>query len=210
MHAYRELYEDVRGPELPLVTIFKNSGASAGTTVEHSHSDVLGVPVVPEYIRTRMDRAYSYYNATGGCVMCRMNAEEKRVGERVLVETDRHIAYCLFASLSPVHVWIVPKVHTPTLLDSSAEDLDDLASVLKQVAARVALGLGDPDFNYMLMIYPQDEGSSEALHWHLSFVVRGGPPRGFELGSRIFVNPVVPEETAAYLRGVALPKEALA
>jgi len=46
------------------------------------------------------------------------------------------------------------------------------------------------------------EISNDYLHWYVTIVPRLSRTAGFELGSGIFINPAIPEESAAFLRKV--------
>src|SRR4030066_1502839 len=90
--AYRERYLALReDPRIKLIIIFKNHGLSAGTSLEHPHSQLVATPIVPTDIRIRFDRAAYYYDDTGKCVYCDIIREEKQGGERVILETDKFI-----------------------------------------------------------------------------------------------------------------------
>lgn len=190
--------------KVAMTTLFKNHGLEAGTTLEHPHTQIVGTGVVPLGVRVRMDEAQQHFDHNNECVFCRMIEEERSQGERVVVETKHFIAFVLFAALSPFHLWIVPRRHTAAFQDLSEEEADDLAAVLQTVLKKVELGLGDPAYNFVIQSVPQDRGVTEAFHWYLSLVVRAGQKAGFELGSGIFLNNVVPEEAAKFLNAVKL------
>jgi len=40
------------------------------------------------------------------------------------------------------------------------------------------------------------------FHWYISIIPRVSKMAGFELGSGIFINVAIPEESAEFLRGV--------
>jgi UDPglucose--hexose-1-phosphate uridylyltransferase len=52
---------------------------------------------------------------------------------------------------------------------------------------------------------PTDDQQTDYFHWYLSIVPKVTRPAGFELGSGIFVNTSLPEESAKFLREVKLP-----
>ncbi|MEK7859030.1 MAG: galactose-1-phosphate uridylyltransferase [Elusimicrobiota bacterium] len=188
--------------KVSLTMLFKNHGAAAGTSTQHAHSRLIGSSVVPSHIRHRMDEAQKYFEQNKECVVCRMNEEEKAQGSRLVAENGHFLAYVLFAALSPFHLWIVPKRHTASFADLTAAEANAMAAILKTVLGKLHVGLGDPDYNFVIQSTPQDRGSTEAFHWYLSLVVRLGGAAGFELGSGMFLNNVIPEEAAKFLQGV--------
>jgi UDPglucose--hexose-1-phosphate uridylyltransferase len=62
------------------------------------------------------------------------------------------------------------------------------------------LALNDPDLNYVLHTRRSIHEVSESYHWHLQIMPRFTTAAGFELGSGIYINTALPEETAAFLR----------
>lgn len=185
--------------KVTLALLFKNHSQASG---EHPQSQLIGSSVVPAHIRHRMDESQRYFEQNNECVVCRMVSEEGAQKERLLADTKYFSAFVLFAALSPFHVWIVPKRHEPAFHDLTPAEADDLATVLQTILKKIKAGLGDPDYSYVIQSIPQDRGTTEAFHWYLSLVVRLGASAGFELGSGMHLNPVVPEDAAKFLNGV--------
>jgi UDPglucose--hexose-1-phosphate uridylyltransferase len=182
--------------KVALTLLFKNH---PGTSISHPHSQLVACSVVPAHIRHRMDEAQKYYEQNKECVVCRMVEEELAQKARVVVEGKSFVAFVLFAALSPFHLWIVPKKHSAAFHELSASDADDLAGVLQTVLRKLKNGLGDPEYSFVIQSIPQDRGATEAFHWYMSLVVRVGATAGFELGSGMHLNSVVPEHAAKFL-----------
>jgi UDPglucose--hexose-1-phosphate uridylyltransferase len=62
------------------------------------------------------------------------------------------------------------------------------------------LGLNDPDFNYVIDTAPVGEGNKNYYLWHLRIIPRLAEVAGFEIGSGIYINTALPEETAQFTR----------
>ena len=203
--AYKNRYLDIsKDPRIELIIIFKNHGESAGTSLEHPHSQLIATPVVPAQIRNRLEDAMTYFDDTGECVYCKMIDEEIKAKERIIFETDHFISFVLYAALSPFHTWILPKRHTSSFGEITDEEVKDMAGMLKNVLAKFYYGLDNPDFNYVIRSAPTGGGASEYFHWYLSIIPRLTKNAGFEMGSGMFINISVPEENAKFLRGVKL------
>ncbi|MBI5242236.1 MAG: galactose-1-phosphate uridylyltransferase [Elusimicrobia bacterium] len=201
--VYRERFcESLKNPKVALTLIFKNHGEAAGTSLVHPHSQLVGSCVVPANIRHRMDEAEKYYEKHKACVFCAMVEEERKQGARILADTKYFTAFVLFAALSPFHIWALPKRHTSNFGDISDGELDDMAAVMGTMLRKVDAALGNPDYNYVIQSAPQDRGETEPFHWYLSLVVRLSHTAGFELGSGMFINTALPEESARFLNSV--------
>ena len=82
----------------------------------------------------------------------------------------------------------------------AAQELDALSDLLHQLLRTLFHGLNDPDYNYVIRSAPLNEPGQDYLHWYLSIIPRLTYAAGFELGTGMFINPVKPEEAAAFLR----------
>ncbi|HOX45670.1 MAG TPA: galactose-1-phosphate uridylyltransferase [Myxococcota bacterium] len=191
-------------PAIRQIVPFKNHGAPAGSSLEHPHGQLMSLPIVPAAIRTRLETAQRYYDESGRCVYCDMVREETRSGLRMLAENEHFAAFIPFAAFSPFHTWIVPKIHRPQFLQVTDQELDSLAEVLRDVLARMYRGLGDPPYNAIIRMAPQTYERVHWFHWYLSLVPRTSKQAGFELGSGMYINTTLPEDSAAFLRAVAL------
>ena len=76
------------------------------------------------------------------------------------------------------------------------------ARTLRTVLAKLYYGLEDPDFNYTIRSAPAECVGVKYFHWYVSIIPRLTRVAGFELGSGMFVNTVLPEAAAAFLRTV--------
>jgi UDPglucose--hexose-1-phosphate uridylyltransferase len=194
-------------PRVAQLIYFKNHGVGAGASLLHPHTQLLALPVVPHNIEDRIETAKRHYQSHGECVICRMRAEEQREHIRMLRVSEYFTAFVPYAALSPFHVWIVPNQHTACFTDVSDPELRDLAIVMRDVLQRLYVGLGDPDYNYVIRTAPRRERNVAYLHWYISIIPRIIRQAGFELGSGMYINTALPEASAEFLRNVRLDSE---
>jgi len=184
------------------IIFFKNHGERAGASLKHPHSQIIGLPVVPTDTRHRMEEARRYFDDNGDCVFCVMMQDELERGERLVTVSEHFVAFVLYASPSPFHIWILPRLHSVSFLYSQSEQMTDLAQIIRDVVRRLYLGLKDPAYNLIIRSAPLKEISNDYLHWYVTVVPRISHTAGFELGSGMFINPSLPEECAEFLRKV--------
>jgi UDPglucose--hexose-1-phosphate uridylyltransferase len=194
-----ELHAD---PGIGHVIIFKNHGEGAGTTLEHPHSQIIGTPVTPFQIRSRIDEAIRFFDMTGECLICKIMKEEKSEGKRVIFESEHCTAFIPYAAISPFHTWIFPKRHAASFSEITEEEILDIAFNLKTVLAKFYSGLNNPDYNYVIRSNRTADAGSELFHWYISIIPRVNTTSGFEMGSGMFINTALPEESARYLRTI--------
>jgi UDPglucose--hexose-1-phosphate uridylyltransferase len=206
LRTYRErFFAALNDEKIEMVTIFKNHGESAGTSLAHPHSQLIATPIVPLHVRHRVSEAMNYFDEHGECVFCRMIQDERKDGERMVFETEHFVAFVLYAARSPFHTWILPKRHFASFPEIAEDELADLSILLKIVLSRLYYGLGNPDYNYVIHSLPGHVRRNEFFHWRLAVIPRLTKTAGFEMGSGIHINTSLPEESARFLRDVKLP-----
>ncbi len=186
------------------VIYFKNHGPRAGTSLVHPHSQIIGLPVVPYDVRTRDEEARRYFDDTGTCVYCAMLEDELSDRKRLVSENEDYVAFLPYAALSPFHVWILPREHHSSYLMVSPVSINRLAQIVRDVLRRLYFGLNDPDYNIVLRSAPAKAWYADYLHWYVSLIPRVTQTAGFELGSGMYINTALPEESAAFLRSVEI------
>lgn len=69
--AYRDRIIDLRRDQrLRYVLVFKNHGIAAGASLEHSHSQIIALPIVPKRVSEEVEGAKTYFNYKDRCVFC--------------------------------------------------------------------------------------------------------------------------------------------
>jgi len=201
--AYIERYKElIKKPDVELITIFRNNGPGAGTSLRHPHSQIIASPIIPINIRHVIEEAVRYYDTMGKCIYCNLMEQERPSGERMISETEHFVAFAPFFSRSPFETWILPKKHNASFAKISTAERTDLSIVLVDILQRLYHGLDNPDYNYMIHSAPYQEDPADYYHWHIQILPKLYKVAGFELGSGIYLNSTSPEENAKYLRGV--------
>jgi UDPglucose--hexose-1-phosphate uridylyltransferase len=182
--------------------IFKNHGEQAGTSLQHPHCQLIATPVVPQLLRVKHRVAEEYFDQTGRCLYCVMLHEELAAEKRVVAENEAFAAIAPYASHVPFELWILPKQHQSSFGHVDPARLRPLAELLKTVLMKLDTGLENPAFNLTVNTSPRGDEGKDYFLWHLQVLPRLTTPAGFELGSGMSINTVLPEEVAAYLRDV--------
>jgi UDPglucose--hexose-1-phosphate uridylyltransferase len=201
--AYRDRLRDLRHvPGLAYAQIFKNCGAAAGASLEHTHSQLIATPVVPTQVQSELARSQTYFKGQGQCVFCDMLRREQAAGIRMVAESETYVAFCPFASQFPFETWILPRQHSSCFEATANGELGELARITQGVVGRIEFALSDPAFNYLIHTSPFHLGSCDHYHWHLEIFPRLTKTAGFEWGAGDYINTVAPEDAAATLRSV--------
>ncbi len=204
LRACRERYrERGRDPRVKYIHLIENHGRSAGASIEHPHSQLFALPLVPPVLLDEVAGMRRWNEERGGCPVCIMLAEEDAVGERVVRESDCFFAFAPFASRVPFETWVVPREHCAHFSQLPDDELEDLAGLLGVTLGALHHGLNDPPYNLMLHSAPADGGLYSEYHWHIEIWPKLSLPAGFEWGTGIMVSTALPEESAAFLRQVS-------
>ncbi len=203
LRIYKTRYDQLSlDPRIAQVTIFKNHGTDAGTSLEHPHSQMIATPVISYQIRQRFQEALRHYDDFGCCIFCQMIDEELQDQKRIVVTSEHFVAMELFASAAPFCTHIYPRRHMASFGDISSIEVAELGRVLRTVLAKLYVGLENPDFNFTIRTAPAECVGVRYFHWYISVIPRLTRTAGFELGSGMFINTVIPEEAAEFLRNV--------
>jgi UDPglucose--hexose-1-phosphate uridylyltransferase len=151
-----------------------------------------------------MTGALEFYNYRGRCIFDDMIQQELANGSRVVLDTPNFIALCPFASRFPFETWILPKQHSSHFENIPRGGIEELGSAMKTVLRRLDVALDDPPYNYVIHTAPFDAGELPHFLWHIEIFPRLTRVAGFEWGSGFYINPVPPEQAAAFLREVAV------
>jgi UDPglucose--hexose-1-phosphate uridylyltransferase len=203
--AYRERIRDLKRDErFRCVMVFKNHGAAAGASLEHSHSQLIALPVVPVTITEELRGARHYFEYKERCIFCDIIKQELADGRRVVYENAAFVAVAPYAPRLPFETWILPKTHAASFEESRTDKLPLLANALRTTLRKLDLALDKTAYNFMLHSAPFANKDAQHYHWHIEIMPRLAKVAGFEHGSGFFINPTPPEDAAAFLRDLAV------
>lgn len=188
------------------VLLFRNHGKVAGASLEHPHSQLIALPMVPMDIREELRGVDRFYKAHERCIFCDMIRQERNFGRRVVEETGEFIAFEPFAPQFPFETWVMPKKHFTCFTDCDRTTISDFAGITQRVLQRIGKCLNYPPYNYTLHTAPfnLERESDPYFHWHLEIMPRLTIAAGFEMGTGIYINVTAPEDAAEHLRSVEL------
>jgi UDPglucose--hexose-1-phosphate uridylyltransferase len=208
LKAYRERMMDLhRDRRFRYVLIFKNHGAGAGATLEHTHTQLIATPIIPKILMEELEGARRYHELKERCVFCDIIQQDTadHNGRRVVVMNDRFLTIEPFAPRFPFETWILPRRHDSSFqVVQDDDEFKDLAKILKDTLGRLNRALDRPPYNFVIHTAPVTEGELEYFHWHLEIMPVLTRVAGFEIGSGFYINPTPPEDAAQYLREIAV------
>ena len=184
------------------ILLFKNQGQLAGASLDHAHSQLIALPVVPRQVVEEIEGARRHYDHKERCIFCDIVGQERKERARLVHENEEFVVFAPWAPRSPFETWIVPKRHESNYEAEPKERLSLCAQALGTTLRRLSAALGDPAFNFIVHSNPLRDAASPSYHWHIEVMPALTQVAGFEWGSGFHINPVPPEEAAEFLRGV--------
>ncbi|MHC4660100.1 MAG: galactose-1-phosphate uridylyltransferase [Planctomycetota bacterium] len=198
--SYRDRLIDLKkDPRFVYGLIFKNVGLAAGASLEHAHTQLIVMPIVPRTVHAEMEGGQRFHNYRGRCIFCDMIIQEASDRKRVVMETEHYLAFAPFAARFPFETWIVPKRHCSCFENIQKVEIEDLADTLKRTLTKIESALEMPPYNYIIHTSPFDRGELPYYHWHIEIIPRLTKVAGFEWGTGFYINPIPPEDAAEFL-----------
>src|SRR6202162_3864429 len=153
--AYRDRVQDLKNDKrFRYILLFKNHGEAAGASLEHTHSQLIALPIVPKRVREEGDNARHYYDEKERCIFCDMIRQEIETETRVILQNDSFIALAPYAPRFPFETWILPRQHSSAFESMPTPYYGNLASVLRDFLSRLDTVLSCPAYNYVIHTSP--------------------------------------------------------
>jgi UDPglucose--hexose-1-phosphate uridylyltransferase len=199
--AYRARMIDLmRDPRLRFVMVFKNYGVAAGASLEHPHSQVIALPVVPKRVNEEIEGGKNYFRYKDRCVFCDIIRQELKNRSRLIIENQSFLAIAPFAPRFPFETWVLPKTHFSTFEHTDTSIYEALAQIFSETLQRMSRVLNDPPYNFIIHTSSSPDVDGDYYHWHFEIIPILTKVAGFEWGTGFYINPTPPEEAAEYLR----------
>lgn len=193
-------------PRVQYVLAFKNAGPASGASLEHPHSQVLAMPVVPDRVRRELDGLRHHHRMANRCLFEDVLQEELDAKARIVAQDDAFVLLAPFAARFPYELLLAPKAHAPRFEALAPEQVEAFGRALGQALARLEGVLGGKpleSYHFALHTAPPRE-KAEEYHWHCEVMPSLAFHAGFEKGTGMFVNHQGPERCAEQLRAVPL------
>ena len=210
LKTLRERVRDLRRDHrIAYLSLFKNEGHLSGSTQTHSHTQIIGLPIIPKEDAQRYRREYEHYKTTGKAMLEVMVHQEEEDGTRIVSKQGDFTAYCPYASAYPFEVMISSQKEVGQIDSLSDASIADISQLLMSTLKRLERQLGCFHFNLCVLTPPLQEGSVgydeyTSINKYSRFAIRIMPrlyrDGGFEANTGVLINPVEPEIAAKLLR----------
>ncbi len=191
---YQHRTRDIsRMRNMEYILIFKNHGGKAGASLVHAHSQVFATGFVPPHIAQKLVNVRAYKIEHGTCYYCDKIAVEKRGPRRIL--SNKHVtAFAPYVSHYPYEAWLFPTRHLDNLTRLTRAERLAFAGAMRTILQKVNRTNLPYNFYLHQTLTEKDE------HFYLRIAPRQQTWGGVEVGSRLVINSVAPEDAAKFYR----------
>jgi len=208
LKMYRERVRSIQEEyQYKYVHVFKNKGREAGASLSHPHSQIVATPIIPKQVNEELYSCERLHRQFGECIFCRVIREERKIGQRLVFWNDHFCVVTPFAPRFPFELRVYPLRHSPWFSTTTGLELRSLAKTLKMVLGKLREVLADPPYNFYIHQASNPNLPHEAwvnleksYHWHMEIIPVLTRVAGFEWGTGFYINPVLPETAAGFLR----------
>jgi UDPglucose--hexose-1-phosphate uridylyltransferase len=178
------IYSD---PRINYACIFKNEGQAAGASLEHSHTQLVGMEFVPKAVLKMAKKAEAFFKLPS------------KQAKNVIFQNASFAAACPKASRFPNEIWIVPKEKRSSLVGMPPGEIILLAETLRRSLFALDSLTGYRPYNIVFHCAPKGIGD---FPFHVEILPRVATWAGFELGTEIVMISSIPNESAKQLREI--------
>ena len=185
---------------LHYAVIFKNVGYDAGASLVHTHSQLITANFVPPDVLRSCQRMKQYSETYHRGYFSDIIEQELEAEIRVIKTTKNFVVIAPYASFLPFTIRILPRVAAARFEDIGDKMLREFALLSREVLHSLETILPGAAYNFVLYTSPFKDYWDNVFHWRMELFPRLTRVAGFEWGSDCFINPILPENSAARMR----------
>lgn len=183
--------------DIKLVCIFKNEGIDAGTSLEHSHAQMISLSYIPDKFETIAKNMINFQKENKKCYICSLE-DEKDVF--VFCENESFRSVTKNESFA---IDILPKRHIKTLSELSSKEILDFVSLLKTTISKLQKLFSECSFNILYYNSPKIDGDFiDEFHFYVQIVPRLNSFGGFELLTGDIASSYIAKDLAEKLKNI--------
>src|SRR5438445_7197812 len=96
--AFRDRILDLKQDRrFKYILVFKNHGEGAGASLEHPHSQIIALPILPKQVVEELEGAKKYFSNKERCIFCDIIRQETEARVRVAAENPDFITLAPYA-----------------------------------------------------------------------------------------------------------------
>ena len=138
LKTYRERYKMLEEEKcIEYILIFHNHGILAGASIEHPHSQLVALPIVPPDVSRSINGGINFFEKNKKCVHCVMLDWEIKEKKRIVFQNEHFTTLVPYASRVPYEMRIFPRRHSSDFEEISDEEMSYLVESLKDALNQI-------------------------------------------------------------------------
>ncbi len=191
MKVYRDRVMHYQSQErIEYVSLFKNLGKNAGASLEHTHTQLIAVPLIPVTIK----KEKKAIEELKSCPYCDIIKKEQGK-ERMVYENENFILIAPYYSRSPYEMWMLPKKHLHHISVFNEQMLMSLGDCIRKAVSLLEKTIPELAYNYMFFQTENDR----SYHFNIRIAPVTSIAAGFEKNTDIYINTIPPETAVKHL-----------
>lgn len=183
LSMYLDRYKALNKKNIKYISIFKNYLQKAGASLEHSHSQIISMSVIPPIILKEIKNSNDFYKENNICFF-----DHKEKYNNIVLDNENFYAYVPGDSPYSLEVDIVSK-NKCKFEDITKHEMQSLSEMMMKLFSKLYDLEGQSPFNMYLHTFPvNNKNLSRHYKYHFHIIQRNWFFGGFELSTGIHVN----------------------
>lgn len=182
--------------DIKYIVVFKNHGASAGASLFHPHSQIVGLGFVPAKIIEKTKALKSIFHKNSECYYCGLAKSSNTV-----YENNSFVSFIPETARFSYECWIIPKRHQTFYEETTPVQLEHLADVILKLLKSINGLLDFPALN-LIINTGYGKKTKPFFHWNIQLVPRTTQLAGFEMATGFYINEVSALQAANQLKNL--------
>lgn len=192
---YKDRYSNlIKDEKVQYVSIFKNYLRQAGASLNHPHSQIVSISIIPPDIEREINISKQYYIENKRYLYDDIINEEIKEKERVINNSESFLTLVPKSTKYTGEIRIIFKKNIK-FENICNKDIRELSIIFKNLFSNLFKVNGNLPFNIFIHSHPKNiEGNYFNVHIHI--IPRKYSFGGFELGTGLYVSSIEPKDIA--------------
>lgn len=197
---YKNRYESLsKCEDTEYISIFKNFLRKAGASLQHPHSQIVSLPIIPPEVNNEIEIAKKYYDTNNRSLYEDIIKEEISYGKRVIHNSENFLVIVPYATKYNGEVRIIFKQNIK-LNQLKIDSINEISNIFVKLFENLYNERGYMPFNLFIHTHPVKGGTEKYYNTHIHIVPRRYSFGGFELSMGVYVASTNPEQLAQRLK----------
>jgi len=196
---YKDRYSElIKDEKIEYVSIFKNYLRKAGASLNHPHSQIISISIIPPDIEKEINISKQYYIKNKRYLYDDIINEEIKLKERVINNSESFLTIVPKSTKYTGEIRILFKKNIK-FENICNKDIRELSIVFKNLFSNLFKINGNLPFNIFIHSHPKNI-ENDYFNVHIHIIPRNHSFGGFELGTGLYVSSIEPKDIAQKIK----------